>query len=165
VTGSKIGARTIVIILVFVVIAGAGVVYQFMRPTEGIDVKLILVHGSNPQKITVELKCTGNQPAYIYKILWTWGYTINYTFAEDIVVPPGSEVRITFPSIGGDVTIVTLSGETASGGGTAIMEGNFPPEYGGRWPVTGYAIPVIVSRAGNEYRHTAAFQSEEYIPG
>jgi len=157
-------SRRIIVIVIAVVIVSAGLTYQLLRPTEGIDIRLILVHGSNPQKVTIELKCTGNQPAYIYKMTNIPAWDLNMTFAEDILVPPGSSIRITFAVSGGDVTIETLSGEPASGGGTAIMEGEFPPEWGGTVPVTGYAISVFISRAGNEYRHTVAYQSEEYVP-
>jgi len=155
-------SRRIIIVIVMVVIVSVGVFYQLMRPTEGIDIRLILVHGSNPQKVTIELKCTGTQPAYIYKIR-DMPY-VNYTFAEDVVVPPGSSIRMTFTNLGGEVTIETLSGESAVGGGTAIMEGNLPPEWEGKFPVTGYAIAIIQTRAGNEYRHTVAFQAAEYTP-
>jgi len=169
--GRKISGRTIVVILVLVVIAGAGVVYQFTRPSEGLDVRLILGHGSNPQKVTIELKCTGTQPAYIYKII-NFPMSINYTFAEDIVVPPGSEARITYPSPGGEVILETLSGEPVTGGGMAIMEGNWDLQWiesqGGKpnsFPVTQYGIVIILTRAGNEYTHTINMQSEEYVPG
>jgi len=166
----KLSARTIIIIVVAVVIAGSGLIYQFTRPSEGIDVKLVVGHGSNPQKITIELKCTGTQPAYIYKII-DFPMDINYTFADDITVPPGSEARITYPSPGGNVILETLSGEPASGGGIAIMEGNWNLTWiesqGGKpnsFPVTQYGIVIILTRAGNEYRHTINMQSEEYVP-
>ena len=170
----KIGARGIVIILVVVVIAGGGIIYQFMRPSEGIDIRLMLVHGSKPQKVTIELKCAGTQTADIYKII-AFPNGINYTFAEDIVVLPGSEVRITFISIGGDVILETLSGEPAWGGGVAIMEGGADlfnqtlVDLGaiqvlGEIPVTEYGIPSILTRAGNQYTHALALQSKEYVP-
>jgi len=164
-------SRRIIIVIVALVIVSAGVVYQLMRPTEGIDIKFILGHGSNPQKITIELKCTGTQPAYIHRII-NFPMSINYTFAEDIVVPPGSEVRITYPSPGGEVILETLSGEPAAGGGIAVMEGNWDLEWiesqGGKpnsFPVTQYGIVIILTRAGNEYTHTINMQSEEYTPG
>jgi len=157
-------SRRIIVILVVVVIVSGGLAYQLLRPSEGIDIRLILVHGSNPQKVTIELKCTGNQPAYIYKMTNVPAWALNMTFAEDILVPPGSSIRITFPVSGGDVVIEPLSGEAASGGGTAIMEGEFPPEWAGVVPVTGYGISEFYTRAGNQYRHTIAYQAEEYVP-
>jgi len=163
-------SRRVIVIAVVIIVVAAGVAYQLLRPTEGIDIKLVVGHGSDPQKITIELKCTGTQPAYIYRII-DFPMNINYTFAEDIVVPPGSEVRITYPSPGGDVIIETLSGETTTGGGIAIMEGNWDLEWiesqGGKpnsFPVTQYGIVIILTRAGNEYRHTINMQSEEYVP-
>jgi len=168
--GRKLSARTIIIIVVAVVIAGSGLIYQFTRPSEGVDVRLVVGHGSNPQKITIELKCTGTQPAYIYKII-DFPMSINYTFADDIIVPPGSEVRITYPSPGGNVILETLTGEAATGGGIATMEGNWDLEWiesqGGEpnsFPVTQYGIVIVLTRAGNEYRHTINMQSEEYVP-
>jgi len=168
-------SRRLIIVIIAVVIVSAGVIYQFSRPVEGVDVKLMLVHGSDPQKITIELKCTGSQPAHIYRITG-FGESmtgqpeevtaggINYTFAEDMVVPPGSEIRITFPSGGGDVIIEALSGERPTGGGASIMEGEFRPEWEGKYPVTIYSVAEIWTRAGNKYIHTVAFQSEEYVP-
>jgi len=153
------------IVIIAAVIVSVGAIYQLMRPTEGIDIRLILVHGSDPQKVTIELKCTGTQPAFIYKLTNIPSWELNMTFAEDIVVPPGSDVRITFPVSGGEVILEALSGEPAAGGGTAIMEGDFPPEWEGIVPVTGYSISEFYSRAGNQYRHTVAYQSEEYVPG
>jgi len=164
-------SRRIIIIVVVITIVAAGLAYQLMRPTEGIDIRLIVGHGSNPQKVTIELKCTGTQPAYIYKII-DFPMGINYTFAEDIVVPPGSEVRITYPSPGGEVILETLSGESATGGGMATMEGNWDLQWiesqGGKpnsFPVTQYGIVRILTRAGNQYTHTINMQSEEYVPG
>jgi len=87
-------SRRIIVIVIVVVIVSAGLAYQLLRPTEGIDIKLILVHGSNPQKVTIELKCTGNQPAYIYKMTNIPAWDLNMTFAEDILVPPGALLHI-----------------------------------------------------------------------
>jgi len=169
-----ISRRLLVVILVVVIVSG-GVVYQLTRPTEGIDIKLMLVHSSNPQKVTMELKCTGSTAAHMYRISGfgvsmtgqpteVTGGGINYTFTEDLVVAPGSSVRVTFPSAGGDVTMETLSGEPSTGGGAAVMEGNFPPSWGGKYPVTIYSVVEIWTRSGNRYGHTVAFQSEEYFP-
>jgi len=157
-------SRRIIILIVAAVIVSAGVVYQLARPTEGVDIRLILVHGSDPQKVTIELKCTGTQPAYIYKMTNIPSWNLNMTFAEDIVVPPGSNIRITFPATGGAVSLEALSGEPASGGGTAIMEGNLPAAWGGKIPATEYSISEFYTRSGNQYRHTVAYQSEEYAP-
>jgi len=157
-------SRRLIIVAIIAVIVSAGVIYQLMRPTEGIDIKLILVQ-TDPQKVTIELKCTGNRPAYIYKMTNIPSWDLNMTFAEDVVVPPGSSIRMTFAATGGSVTIETLSGESAIGGGIAIMEGNLPPEWGGKVPATGYSISEFYTRSGNLYRHTVAYQSEEYVPG
>jgi len=92
------------------------------------------------------------------------GGGINHTFAEDMVVPPGSEIRITFPSGGGDVIIEALSGKRPTGGGASIMEGESRPEWEGKYPVTIYSVAEIWTRADNKYSHTVAFQSEEYVP-
>jgi len=168
-------SRKLIIVIIVVLVVSTAVIYQITRPTEGLDVNLMLVHSSNPQKITLELKCTGSRPLQIYRISG-FGVSmtgqpeevtaggINYTFAEDIVIPPGSKVRITFPSGGGEVIIETLSGEPATRGGVSIMEGEFRPEWEGKYPVTIYSIAELWTRSGNKYSHTVAFQSEEYVP-
>lgn len=171
----RISPRLLIVILCVVIASAVGIIYQFTRATEGLEIRLMLIHGRNPQKVTIELKSTGNKPAQIYKIIgMPWG--INYTFSEDIIVPPGTSVRITFPVLGGRVILETLLGEDATGGGIAIMEGGqqlfnqtlvdmgILPELG-VMPATGYAVPIILTRDGNTFRHTLQMTSEEYIPG
>jgi len=134
------GIRFFLVVMCGMILVG-GVGYWLHQVSQGeaVTVNEILIGERAAQKLYVKLKSVGGRPLHISKINigalvnfdLNIGASMNYTFLEDIIVPPRTTVAIMIPDTycGGKVTVKTLEGEPATGdGGTVVVEGVWPEQ-------------------------------------